>query len=190
MGFLNDEAQDYLKEAIPWNEATQKIIGAASPSEADLLEVITSKPSVSGRDDKERLISGLKWLGVLSDKKITPRGNPLDVLCALLEEKMSFEDGERDFVLLQHRFEIENKDGTTEKMTSTLTEYGAPFGSSGPSAMARLVGTPCAVAVQLVLDGTIADKGILAPLSGHINEPLMKVLKEKYGIECREKVVV
>jgi hypothetical protein len=46
---------------------------------------------------------------------------------------------------LQHRFEIENKDGSEEVITSTLCEYGAPFGSSGHSAMAKLVGIPCAV---------------------------------------------
>lgn len=61
IGFLSDEEQSFLKEPIPWKEATQKILGAASASEADLLEVISSKASVKGRDDKERLISGLKW---------------------------------------------------------------------------------------------------------------------------------
>ncbi|KAK5995591.1 Saccharopine reductase [Cladobotryum mycophilum] len=187
IGFLNDEEQSFLKEPIPWKEATQKILGAASASEADLLKAITSKASVRDHDDKERLISGLKWLGVLSDSKITPNGNPLDTLCALLEEKMAYEQGERDFVLLQHRFEIEDKDGTRKTMTSTLSEYGAPFGSSGPSAMSRLVGTP---SVKLVLDGTIDKRGIIAPLSGNINGPLMRELREKYGIECREKVVI
>jgi saccharopine dehydrogenase (NADP+, L-glutamate forming) len=36
-------------------------------------------------------------------------------------------------------------------------------------------------AVKLVLDGTISDKGILAPLKASINEPLMKELRENYG---------
>lgn len=48
-------------------------------------------------------------------------------------------------VLLQHKFEIENKDGSHETRTSTLCEYGAPTGSGGYSAMAKLVGVPCAV---------------------------------------------
>ncbi|KAH7019753.1 Apo Saccharopine reductase [Ilyonectria destructans] len=187
IGFLSDEEQSFLKEPIPWKEATQKMLGAASASEADLLKAILSKASVRDHDDKERLISGLKWLGVLSDSKITPNANPLDTLCALLEEKMAYEQGERDFVLLQHRFEIENKDGTRQTMTSTLSEYGAPFGSSGPSAMGRLVGTP---SVKLILDGTIGNRGIIAPLSGNINGPLMRELREKYGIECHEKVVM
>lgn len=42
--------------------------------------------------------------------------------------------------MLQHKFEIENKDGSRETRTSTLAEYGAPTGSGGYSAMAKLVG--------------------------------------------------
>jgi len=55
--------------------------------------------------------------------------------------------------------------------------------------MAKLVGIPCGVAVKQVLDGTISDKGILAPMNPSINKPLMRELKEKYGIECKEKVI-
>lgn len=83
--------------------------------------------------------------------------------------------------MLQHKFEIENKDGSRETRTSSLCEYGAPIGSGGYSAMAKLVGVPCAVAVKFVLDGTISDRGVLAPMNSKINDPLMKELKEKYG---------
>jgi saccharopine dehydrogenase (NADP+, L-glutamate forming) len=54
--------------------------------------------------------------------------------------------------------------------------------------MARLVGVPCGVAVKFVLDGTIADRGILAPMNAKINDPLIKELK-RLGIECKEAVV-
>jgi saccharopine dehydrogenase (NADP+, L-glutamate forming) len=53
---------------------------------------------------------------------------------------MAYEEGERDLVFLQHYFEIVNKDGTQDAITSTLCEYGAPIGSGGYSAMAKLVG--------------------------------------------------
>lgn len=36
-------------------------------------------------------------------------------------------------------------------------------------------------AVQQVLNGTLSEKGILAPMTPQINNPLMKELKEKYG---------
>ena len=72
-----------------------------------------------------------------------------------------------------------------ETRTSTLVEYGDPHGYS---AMARLVGLPCAVAVKQVLDGTISDKGILAPMNSKINDPLSRELK-KLGIEMKEKTL-
>jgi len=100
---------------------------------------------------------------------------------------MQFEEGERDFIMLQHKFEIENKDCSKETRTSTLVEYGDP---KGYSAMAKLVGVPCGVAVKQVLDGnlTISEKGILAPMSSKINDPLMAELK-KYGNELVEKTI-
>lgn len=55
--------------------------------------------------------------------------------------------------------------------------------------MARLVGIPCGVAVKQVLNGTITDKGILAPMNPKLNNPLIKELKEEYGIECIEKTI-
>jgi saccharopine dehydrogenase (NADP+, L-glutamate forming) len=55
---------------------------------------------------------------MFSEEKIIPRNDPLDTLCVTPEEKMQFEDGERDFVVLQHKFQIEHKDGSTETRTS------------------------------------------------------------------------
>ncbi|KAI1281720.1 Apo Saccharopine reductase [Xylaria sp. FL0933] len=189
LGFLSDEENSALKEPISWKEATQKIIGASGNGEQELISTVASKASFKDDEERGRLLAGLKWIGLFSSEKIVPKGNPLDTLCATLEQKMQFEEGERDLVMLQHKFEIENKDGTRETRTSTLCEYGAPVGSGGYSAMAKLVGVPCAVAVKQVLDGVISDKGILAPMSPKVNDPLIKELKEKYGIECKEKVI-
>jgi saccharopine dehydrogenase (NADP+, L-glutamate forming) len=61
IGFLSDEEQSYLKEPIPWKEATQKIIGASSSSEKDLLWAISSKTTFKDNNEKNRLIAGLTW---------------------------------------------------------------------------------------------------------------------------------
>ncbi len=50
---------------------------------------------------------------------------------------MQFEEGEKDFAMLQHKFEIKHKDGGKETGTSTLCEYGD---LKGYSSMANLVG--------------------------------------------------
>lgn len=186
IGFLSEDKYDFLEKAMPWAEATAKIIGATSHSENDLLWAISSKTKFANNDEKDRIISGLKWIGMFSDAPITPRGTPLDTLCATLEQKCQYEKGERDMVMLQHKFGIEWEDGKTETRTSTMCDYGDP---KGYSSMAKLVGLPCAVACLMVLDGRINKKGVLAPVTWDIAEPLLVELKEKYGIELIEKTV-
>ncbi|KAF4334265.1 saccharopine dehydrogenase [Fusarium beomiforme] len=189
IGFLRDDEQDFFKQAIPWKEALQKFIGASSSSEEDLVKTILSKTSLNDESVKTQVLAGLKWIGVFSDVNITPRGTALDTLCATLEQKMAYEKGERDLVFLQHTFEVVNKDGSQNTWTSTLIEYGAPEGSGGYSAMSKLVGVPCGVATKMVLDGTITDKGVVAPVYPSLARTLMKQLKADYGIECKEKII-
>lgn len=61
IGFLSDEEQSFLKEPIAWKEATQKILGASSSDEKDLLSAISSKTTFKDNNEKNRLIAGLKW---------------------------------------------------------------------------------------------------------------------------------
>jgi len=188
IGFLSEDPKDFLKEGEKrtWRDATAKIVGATSDKDEDIVWAISSRTKFASSEEKDRILSGLRWIGLISDEQITPRGNPLDTLCATLEQKMQYEEGERDFVMLQHRFEIENKDGSKVVRTETLAEYGDP---KGYSAMAKLVGVPCAIAVQQVLDGTLSEKGILAPMSPEICRPLMKTLEDKYNVHFKGKTV-
>lgn len=189
IGFLEESSLSILSDSakpVAWKEATAAVIGAPSSSAADLEATILAKASFESEEDKKRILSGLKWIGLFSDEPITAKSNPLDTLCATLEKKMQYEENERDLVMLQHKFEIEHADGSRETRTSTLCEYGVP---NGYSAMAKTVGVPCAVAVKQVLEGKIADKGILAPMTWKICEPLMKELEDKYGITMVEKTI-
>lgn len=65
--------------------------------------------------EESRIISGLKWIGLFGQEKIVPKGSPvnlLDTLCARLESLMKYAPGETDFVMLQHKFVVEWKDGS------------------------------------------------------------------------------
>lgn len=186
MGMLKDDANEIFSKPIAWNEALKQYLGAKSTSKEDLIASIDSKATWKDDEDRERILSGFAWLGLFSDAKITPRGNALDTLCARLEELMQYEDNERDMVVLQHKFGIEWADGTTETRTSTLVDYGKV---GGYSSMAATVGYPVAIATKFVLDGTIKGPGLLAPYSPEINDPIMKELKDKYGIYLKEKTV-
>lgn len=188
-GFLNESPVDYLSkgsQGLPWAEVTAKALGASSSDEAALVAAIKEKTSFPSESEEERILSGLRWIGLFSKTEtVTPRDNLLDTLCATLEAKMQYGAEERDMVMLQHKFEIENKDGSKETRTSTLLDYGVP---GGVSSMARLVGVPCGVAVQLVLDGKISTRGVLAPYTLDIVKPLMEGV-EAEGIKMVEKTL-
>jgi saccharopine dehydrogenase (NADP+, L-glutamate forming) len=190
LGFLSTEEHDFLKSDITWAEATAKILGATGHSEEDLNWAVSSKAKFPNNDEKERILAGLRWFDLFSTtKKIDPRGTPLDCLCASMEGKMQYFEGERDMVMLQHKFFIEHKDGRKETRTSTLVEYGEKEGSGGYSAMAKLVGVPCAVTVLMVLNGEIKQTGVLAPITPELADPIRVKLDEQYGIRLEEKTL-
>lgn len=193
LGFLDETPQPYLSEAAPqitWPAVLAKMVGLPEGSdEKTLREAIAIKAGLGKKDleAQETLFDGMAWLGLLSEANLATKraGNLLDTLCATLEGKMAYQPGERDMVLLQHRFEIENADGSKETRTSTLLEYGTPHGYS---AMARTVGVPCGIAVQLILDGELNTPGVLAPMTDEINAPIYRELV-KENIVCHEEVI-
>lgn len=54
--------------------------------------------------------------------------------------------------------------------------------------MARLVGLPCGIATQLVLEGVLNIPGVQAPYSKEICDPLREAL-EKEGVGMVEKIL-
>ncbi|SCU92551.1 LAME_0F00452g1_1 [Lachancea meyersii CBS 8951] len=186
VGMLKDETSEIFQKPIAWNEALCQYWGSKSASKGDLIASIDAKTKWVTEEDRERILNGFGWLGLFSDNKINPKGNALDTLCATLEELMQFEEGERDMIILQHKFGIEWADGATETRTSTLVAYGQP---DGYSAMAATVGLPCAIATKQVLSGAIKGPGLVVPYTPEINDPIMKELKEKYGIFLTEKTI-
>ncbi|KDR71531.1 hypothetical protein GALMADRAFT_253864 [Galerina marginata CBS 339.88] len=188
LGWLDDTKNDWLVSGITWAQATQKATGAANAEESTIVNRIKEVCQFPTDAEADRIISGLRWIGLFSSSPLTARaGNLLDTLCAQLETLMAYAPGERDLVLLQHKFVIEWADGSTETRTSTLEAYGAPTGQ-GHSAMALTVGLPCGIAVQLVLDGVLSEPGVHAPYSKEICDPIRELL-EREGLGLIEKVL-
>lgn len=55
--------------------------------------------------------------------------------------------------------------------------------------MSRLVGVPCGVAVQLILDGRIKTTGVIAPLSKDLYEPLLEVLEKEENLVVVDEIL-
>ena len=175
-------------------------------SQSSLVARVKELCKFASPKDEDHIISGLKWMGLFSADPATVRaGTTLDTLCAQLEKLLTYQPGERDMVMLQHKFVIEWKDGSKvlpraslhaqtydadpsqETRTSTLEAFGDP---KGASAMSHAVGVPCGIAAQLLLDGTPALKqpGILQPYTPEICDPI-RLLAEKEGLGMVEATV-
>ena len=123
-----------------------------------------------------------EWLGLFSDEPLPEASSVMDVLCGRLEQKLSYEPGERDMIALHHAFQAEFADHK-EALTSTLIDFGIP---DGDSAMARTVSLPAAIATKLILDGKIDLTGVQVPVLPELYNPILDEL-ERLGIACKEK---
>ncbi|GLA07052.1 hypothetical protein AnigIFM60653_008002 [Aspergillus niger] len=179
--------------AVTWLQLTAQLLGLpADSSEETVQDAVTERiTSFLSTEETSRVVSGLRWIGLFdASVPVNGRDTPLDTLCAVLEQRMAYEPGERDMIILQHAFDIEWVDGSKEKRTSTLVEYGEPTAPGSRSAMAKLVGLPCAVGVLAVLEGRISQKRMIAPWTTvEIARLLREELSERFGIELEEKVV-
>ena len=89
-----------------------------------MIERIESICSFPSESEKTRIISGFRWIGLFSQEKVSPRaGNLLDTLCAQLEKLMQFAPGERDLVMLQHKFFVEWADGKKVRSLSIALRF-------------------------------------------------------------------
>lgn len=168
---------------ITWVEFMKRLVKLEKGE--DLKDKILSILKLSSKsDDAKKILDAFEWFGFLSNTEIkVKKGNYLDTFCAHLESKLGFQPNERDLVVLAHLFSIRHPDGSLEKKTSTLIEYGQP---GGFSAMARTVAYPTAIACRLISEGRIQGKGVVAPVTPHFYEPLLAEL-EKEGIKFHEE---
>jgi saccharopine dehydrogenase (NADP+, L-glutamate forming) len=127
----------------------------------------------------------LQWLGFF-EQKFLPKteGSPAQLLQAILEEHWALQPTDRDLIVMQHQFEIQTQTGI-KKVISSLVEEGQ---NGVYTAMAKTVGLPLAIAVDLFLKGEIALRGLQLPVVPELYLPILEAL-EKEGIRFDERVV-
>ena len=179
LGLVDDTPVDGIK-GITYKKMMGDLIGISETE-----DVYGKTAEKVGLSKKDFVMKNLQWLGLFSDEAVPDCDNRLDILSELLLEKLKYEEGEKDMIILKHKFTVENKDGTKDLITSTLIDYGIPHGDTS---MARTVSLPLAIGVKLMSEDKINLTGVQIPIKKEVYDLILKEL-ENQGIKMVEKRV-
>ncbi|MEI6613524.1 MAG: saccharopine dehydrogenase C-terminal domain-containing protein [Chrysiogenales bacterium] len=177
LGLVDETPRPNLKE-ITFKKMMAELIGSASE-----LQVKEDTAGKLGIPVNSEIIQRLEWLGLFSADNVGDFDNRLDILSQRLQDKLFYKEGEKDMLILRHRFQVKNKDKSRDLITSTLIDFGIP---GGDSSMARTVSLPMAIATRLVAEDKISLKGVQTPVHREIYNPVMREL-ETLNIKMVEK---
>jgi saccharopine dehydrogenase-like NADP-dependent oxidoreductase len=97
-------------------------------------------------------------MGLLERIAAKKSGMCIDVLTDILMEKLKYLPHERDMVMMVHDMQVD-WGRKIERMRHGLVMYG-----DKETAMAKTVGIPCAIGVDLILQRKIRDTGVIMPM--------------------------
>ena len=175
LGWLSTEELDGL-EGQSYGDLTARLIGEESTR--GLAGAVARK---LGIDVAGPAISCMEWIGLFSADPLPKPKAPVDILTERMLAKMSYAEGERDLLVLQHTFVARYAD-RRERITSTMVDFGIP---GGDSSMNRTVGLPAAVGVRFILEGRFTKPGVIVPVMPEFYEPALEEL-QRLGIQFTE----
>ncbi len=136
-----------------------------------------------GIDEQGPEMENLNWLGLFESHKIgLKEGTPADVIQHLLMQRLAFETGDKDMVVMQHQFEYQ-LDGKMKSLVSSMVLKGE---KQGLSAMAKTVGWPLGIAALMVLNNQYKISGVSIPVQPELYKPMLTELKN-LGINFLEE---
>jgi len=128
-------------------------------------------------------LNRLRWSGFFLNEPIgLEKGTPAQILEHILSKKWKLKQGEKDFIVMWHRFRFE-KNGARQEIQAYLTATGD---DEVNTAMAKTVGLPLGIATKLLLQGKIKSRGVIIPVIKEIYDPVLLELS-KLGISLIER---
>jgi len=172
----DDLNRDKATTAPKWSALMKQLLSAESTDKSTLEAALLTKLNLSAESEAgKEAVSAFNWIGLFDDIDAALRGTLLDSLSHRLETLMSFKQNEKDMIMLQHIFTLEKPDGKRYTKKATLIDYATDKFSS----MARTTGLPCAISVQLILDGKINRTGVFGPMYADMNDLIIEGLEKE-----------
>lgn len=132
-------------------------------------------------------MENLRFLGLFDNEPTGCAGDTAAAMLShLLETRLAPLPESRDMVIIVHDMEVDypDSDRASERQTFTMVEYGEPVGMS---AMAKTVGLPAAIAVEMLLTGEAELRGCLLPSHPKICYSILARLRAE-GLEFMERI--
>jgi saccharopine dehydrogenase-like NADP-dependent oxidoreductase len=125
-------------------------------------------------------------LGLFDHEPISPAAaTAAQILQSIIEKKWKLQQDDKDRIVMIHRLRY-LLNGKEHIIQSSLLVDGD---DAERTAMAKTVGLPLAIAVDLFLQGSIHSRGVQIPLTPEFYKPILKKLKT-FGIVFNESDVV
>lgn len=144
-------------------------------------------------DENDYALNAMEWLGLFSQQPMNRTQDSMyEITSDLMIEKMMISETDRDMIAMMHIFRIAYPDGRQEVIKSRMLDFGS---LQTDTAIARTVALPAAIAVQMILSGSIAETGVHIPVIPGIYNPVLNRLEtlgitmiEEYGLPLSEMI--
>ena len=139
-------------------------------------------------DQDSPVIEMLEWLDIFSDEKVgLKNATPAQLLHAILAKKWQLKPGDKDLVVMWHKFNYIDRNTGKEAILSS--SMGITGDDNQNTAMSKTVGLPLGIAVKLYLTNSLNLAGAYIPTIPEIYEPVLAELKS-HGIVFVEKELI
>ena len=165
-GFVNDDTKIPATAFSTWEDLSQSLLGV----------------NFNIKNENEQVADMLQEIGIFSNELLSKE----ELTCAqhlqqLLEKKWVLKEGDRDMIVMVHKFGY-TLNGKKFMLTSSMVLEGD---DELKTAMSKTVGMPIAFAVERLFNGDFSSRGVQIPVSPEFYEPLLHDL-HNYGISFVE----
>ncbi|MEX1240376.1 MAG: saccharopine dehydrogenase C-terminal domain-containing protein [Cyclobacteriaceae bacterium] len=118
-------------------------------------------------------IKMLKWSGFFEETPVgLTDGTPARILEWILNKKWALEEGDKDQIVMWHRFRYVMQ-GEQKEIQASLVATGS---DAVYTAMAKTVGLPLGIATKLIASDQIGRRGVMIPTTPEFYLPILKEL--------------